>query len=100
MVEQCKDIETKIDRHLEVYAENGKELKRLAMAVEFMAQQSEKRERRAEERDRKVDEIFAAYQDFKFGKRGVTLLFKITAWLFGILTAIGGAILMVKGILK
>lgn len=87
MGEQCEHINHKLNKYIITYQqENGKELKRLAMAVEFMTQQAKKR-------DAKVDEMFAVYQEFKFGRKGLV-------WLFGIFTAVGAAILMVKGILK
>ena len=86
MGEQCEHINNKLNKHIISYQENGRELKRLALAVEFMTQ-------RAEKRDAKVDEMFAVYQEFKFGRKGLV-------WLFGIFTAVGAAILMVKGILK
>lgn len=86
MGEQYDHINNKLNKHIITYQENGRELKRLALAVEFMTQ-------RAEKRDAKVDEMFAVYQEFKFGRKGLV-------WLFGIFTAMGAAILMVKGILK
>ena len=86
MGERCNDIDKKLNEHISIYMQNGKELARLALAVEFMTQ-------RAEKRDAKVDEMFAVYQEFKFGRKGLV-------WLFGIFTAVGAAILMVKGILR
>jgi len=84
--EMVEDLEKRFDRHLEIYANNGKEMARLAAAVERM-------EERANVRDEKVNEMFEVYQQFKFGKKGIF-------WLIGTLTFLGGAFLTAKQIMK
>ena len=80
------DLEKRFDRHLEIYANNGKEMSRLAAAVERMEERSDKR-------DERVDEMFEVYQQFKFGRKGLL-------WLIGTFTILGGAFLMAKSIIK
>ncbi len=84
--ELVQDLEKRFDRHLEIYANNGKEMARLAGAVERM-------EERANLRDERVSEMFEVYQQFKFGKKGII-------WIIGTLTFLGGAYLMTKQIIK
>lgn len=81
-----KQLENRFDNHLLVYSENGKESARVARVLERMEEHSK-------ERDKKVDEMFDAYQGFKIGKMGIT-------WLFGLFMAVGGGILLVKEIMK
>ena len=81
-----KHLEDRFDGHLAIYANNGKESARVASALERI-------ERHSFERDKKVDEMFDAYQGFKIGKMGIT-------WLFGLFMAVGGGILLVKEIMK
>lgn len=88
--EMIYDLEKRLDRHLEIYANNGKEMARLAIAVETMAQNDK-------ERDVKVDEMFIAYQEFKNGRKAIVWLI---GGLFSIFMTVGGAILMAKQILK
>jgi len=80
------ELEGRLDRHLEIYANNGKESARVANALEKMIL-------RSNERDKKVDEMFDAYSEFKAGKRTLK-------WLFGLFMAVGGAVLLIKGIIK
>lgn len=95
--EQCEHIDGKLERlegrfddHLKIYAANGKESARVAACLEKMME-------RSEERDKKVDEMFTAYSEFKNGRKAIV-------WFFGAviggLTTIGGLILMLKQILK
>lgn len=84
--EMIYDLEKRFDRHLEIYANNGKEMARLATAIEIM-------HKSVEERNKIVDEMFDVYQSFKFGKKGIF-------WFIGTFTFIGGALLMAKQIWK
>lgn len=51
-------IEEKLDRHLEIYKNNGKESKRVADALERLIEHSK-------ERDAKVDEMYVFFSDGK-----------------------------------
>jgi hypothetical protein len=51
-------IEDKLDRHLEIYKNNGKESKRVADALEKLIAHSK-------ERDQKVDEMYVFFSDGK-----------------------------------
>lgn len=83
---QIKDVDSRLDKHLEIYANNGKELARLGNLLEqHMADHKDT--------EKKVQEMYDVFID---GRGGV----KVIKILFGILVAIGSAILMVKGIFK
>lgn len=88
--EMMYDLEKRFDRHLEIYASNGKEMARLAMVVERMEERSHKR-------DKQVNEMFDVYKDFKSGK-------KVIVWFvggaFALFMSVGGAYLMAKNILR
>lgn len=88
--EMVYDLEKRFDRHLEIYAENNKEMHRLANIVEQMVE-------RSQVRDKAVDEMHKTYQEFMLGRRGIIWA---TAGTFALFMAIGSAILMVKNILK
>lgn len=88
--EMVYDLEKRFDRHLEIYANNGKELARLAAAVEALSL-------RADTRDKKTDEMYTTYQEFTMGRRGIIWLI---GGLFALFMAVGSAILMVKNIMK
>lgn len=78
-------IEVKLENHLEVYASNGKESKRVADALERLIEHSK-------ERDIKVDEMY----HFFSGGKVVSRMAKFTGTL---IVALGGAYLMFKSIL-
>ena len=84
--EELNKIEGRLDRHLEIYAENGKESKRVADALERLIEHSK-------ERDAKVDEMY----EFFSGGLVVSRVAKFTGTL---IVATGGAYLMFKSILK
>lgn len=84
------DLEQRFDKHLEIYANNGKEMARLASAVEAMQERSEKR-------DVIVDEMLKVYQEFQSGKKGIVWLI---GGLFAMFMTVGSAYLMFKQITK
>jgi hypothetical protein len=55
-------IEEKLDRHLEIYKNNGKESKRVADALEKLITLSQ-------ERDAKVDEMYIFFSDGKIATK-------------------------------
>lgn len=79
-------LEKRFDKHISIYAANGKESKRVADALERLIQYNS-------ERDVKVDEMYALFND---GKTAT----KITKWVFTFIMATGGAFLLFKNILK
>ena len=79
-------IEEKLDRHLEIYKNNGKESKRVADALEKLIAHSQ-------ERDVKVDEM---YEFFSSGKIA-TKLAKFVGTSF---VALLSTYLIIKNILK
>jgi len=56
LTDEIVSLETRFDRHLEIYRENGIESKRVADILEKMLL-------RADERDIKVDTMYAQYLD-------------------------------------
>ena len=84
--DELNKIEGRLDRHLEIYAQNGKESKRVADALERLIEHSK-------ERDERVDEMY----EFFSGGHVVTRVAKFTGTF---IMAIGGAYLMFKSILK
>lgn len=88
--EMVEDLEKRFDRHLEIYANNGKEMARLASVIEAMQLYST-------ERNKKVDEMYITYQEFMMGKKGIIWLIGGS---FAIFMALGSAYLMIKNIIK
>jgi hypothetical protein len=84
--DELNKIEGRLDRHLEIYAQNGKESKRVADALERLIEHSK-------ERDAKVDEMY----EFFYGGHVVTRVAKVAGTF---IMACGGAYLMFKSILK
>lgn len=79
-------IEGKLDRHLEIYATNGKESRRVADALEKLIEHSK-------ERDAKVDEMY----EFFSGGQVITRVAKFSGTF---IVACGGAYLMFKSIMN
>lgn len=79
-------IEGRLDRHLEIYAQNGKESKRVADALERLIEHSK-------ERDAKVDEMYEVFTS----TIAVSKFLKVSAVF---LVSCGSAYLMAKSILK
>jgi len=84
--EQLEELEKRFDRHLEIYSQNGKELSRLAEAVENHIEAHK-------DMVEKVNEMYAIFNDGKVGT-------KIIKWTFRLLVGIGSAVLIYKGIVK
>lgn len=83
---ELEKIEGRLDRHLEIYAANGKESKRVADALERLIEHSM-------QRDVKVDEMY------EFFSGGVAVS-KAAKFLGTFIVACGGAYLMFKNIMK
>lgn len=79
-------IEEKLDRHLEIYKNNGKESKRVADALEKLIVHSK-------ERDAKVDEM---YEFFSSGK----IATKLAKFIGTSFVAVLSTYLIIKNILK
>lgn len=77
--ERIDSIDARLDRHLEIYANNGKESKRVADALEKLIVQHK--------------EMYDLFDTLKGGKTTIK-------WLFGVFVAIGSATLLVKQLLK
>jgi len=86
LTQQVNHLDQRFDRHLEIYANNSKESKRVADAIERMEEHSRCR-------DVKVDEMYAVFNDGKVAT-------KIAKWMFAFLIALGGAWLMIKQIIR
>lgn len=63
--DRIQSIDDRLDKHLEIYANNGKEAKRVADNLERMIEREKVRDDRAEARDKKVDEMYKQFQDDK-----------------------------------
>jgi hypothetical protein len=85
MTDKISNLERRFDKHLAIYAANGKESKRVADLIEKMMEHSR-------ERDIKLDEM---YESFTTGREGIRIL----KWVFGLSIAVGGAYLMIKQII-
>ena len=79
--EKVDTLDERLDRHLEIYAANGKESARVANALETLIN-------RSAERDAKVDEMLNLFNTFKGGKT-------VIKWIFGIIMAIGSLWLLI-----
>ena len=84
MDERIDDVDNRLDRHLEIYANNGKEMARLAQAIEAHIKSQDNVEI-------KVNEMYKIFNDGKIGT-------KIVKWVFRVLIAIGSAVIIYKGI--
>ena len=84
MDERIDDVDNRLDRHLEIYANNGKEMARLAQAIEAHIKSQDNVEKR-------VNEMYEVFNDGKIGT-------KIVKWVFRVLIAIGSAVIVYKGI--
>lgn len=84
------ELEVRFDKHLDIYANNGKEAARLAAAVERLIE-------RSVDRDKRTDEMYEWFQKITIGKSAIVWVVVST---FGIVTAIGTVVLMIKNILK
>ena len=73
-----KDYRKRLDRHIEVYENNGKELARLATAVEEM--------------HGKQDAMYKVYQGFNWSTKAIM-------WVLGLVATIFGIVLTIKQIL-
>lgn len=104
MTEQCEQIDSKLDKHLDIYSRNNHELKRLADAVEKInatmikhIQNTEdyKTEREKDEKEfkEKLDPVIKFYD-------GITFTQKALLYLVGALSAIGGFYLLIRNIIK
>lgn len=72
-------IDDRLDKHLEIYSNNGKESKRVADNLEILITQHK--------------EMYDIFQTLKGGKTTIR-------WVIGTLMFLGGAYLMVKQIIK
>lgn len=81
-----KELDKKLDKHLEIYANNGYESKRVADALERLIAHSQ-------ERDIRVDEM---YEFFSSGK----LISRVAKFSGTFIVACAGAWLMFKQIIK
>lgn len=88
--EMVDDLEKRFDKHLEIYANNGKEMAKMGVLVEQMLE-------RDKVRDKKVDEMYTTYQEFMLGKKGIIWA---VAGIFALFMALGSAYLMAKNIMK
>lgn len=93
-LEQLKHIDTKVrvlsdslDRHLEIYANNGVESARVADNLEELL-------RHAEERDKKIDDMWADFIGEKYAKNKNRDLGKDIVLFAGVLGAIGVIVLV------
>lgn len=84
--EHVLHIEERLDKHLEIYAKNGKESRRVADALEKIIAHSM-------ERDKKVDEMYQFFSDGKIATR-------LAKFLGTSFVALLSAYLLVKNILK
>ena len=61
MKEKCQDIENRLHSHLSQYAENNKELKRLADMLERQKEIIERQNRVDKDQERKIDEMYQVF---------------------------------------
>lgn len=88
--EQIMELEKRFDKHLEIYASNGREMARLAIAVENLSKEMGTEKIKDKEWQEIIEKKLEPLTD---GAKSIK-------WIFGVLIAIGTLIIMFKQIFK
>lgn len=108
-MERCNQIDEKLEKHLDNYRNNGKEILRLAMAVELITKEVSRVSKEIaehnvisavhkREEDNMREQLMPILEDYKFYNTGKRKLFGKYGY-FVILSAIGGLYLIIRSIL-
>lgn len=86
-------LQDAFNRHLEIYASNGKEIARLATCIKTHIESTKEYRKQREERDKEIDKWLEPIKTITNGK-------KMILYLTGFISALGGLWLLIKQIFK
>ena len=95
--EKIEELEQRFDRHLEIYANNGKEMARLAVAVENMHDTIINHTNEEDKTKKQVDEMYIWFSGLMVSTRWGDSFIK---YIFAIIIGTGSLILLYKQIIK
>ena len=91
--EMIRDLDKRLDRHIEIYQNNGKELARLSEAVEHLTVVFNNHIITSEEHEKKMQPVIEWFSNITFFKTAIM-------WLLGFTIALGAAYAVIKGFFK
>ena len=83
---QIEELESRFDRHLEIYANNGRELSRLSKLIEIHIKDHD-------EFKKKIEPMIKFYE-------GMTFTQRMVMYMLALLASIGGLYIIIKQIFK